>query len=286
VEYTQMAAYREAAPSVPAILVEHDLTFMLYRQFAERDASHAARREYQKWLRFEQERLKAYSAVWTMSEHDREQAVAAGSPPARTYAVPNGVDLERFSPRAKTSETPEILYVGSFRHRPNLLGFHELRERILPNVWKRFPSVRLRVVAGPDHEKHWAPPAGMDDRIVLHGFTADLLPMYAEATLVVVPLPVSAGTNIKLMEALSCQRAVVTTPVGSAGLELVDGQDAMIRDLGPDFAEAICALLASADLCERIARNGRATAEKRFGWRAIAGTAYETYGEIVPNLFS
>ncbi len=78
VEYSYLAPYRYAAPDVPAVLVEHDLTFMLHRQFAETENTRAARRDYKRWLAFESRWLRSYDGVWTMSEQDRADAVAAG----------------------------------------------------------------------------------------------------------------------------------------------------------------------------------------------------------------
>jgi glycosyltransferase involved in cell wall biosynthesis len=112
---------------------------------------------------------------------------------------------------------------------------------------------------------------------VVHGFVEDLVPLYRESTLVVVPLPVSAGTNIKLMEALACSRAVVTTAVGCAGLELVDGKDVLVRELGTSFAEGICELLASPEKRAQIAIRARRTAEERFSWDSIAELAFRSY---------
>ncbi len=277
VEYTQMAMYREAAAGVPAILVEHDLTFSLYRQLAEQKPTEAAMEEYEKWLRFERECFHRYDAVWTMSALDRLSAVEQGSAPEQTFIVPNGVDLYRFTSLPKTVEEEEILYVGSFRHRPNYMGFEELCTTIMPAVWQHFPEIRLRVVAGPDYEKYWTGERKNDARIVVHGFVEDLAPLYRESTLVVVPLPVSAGTNIKLMEALACGRAVVTTAVGCAGLQLSDGKDVLIRELGAAFAEEICELLSSPEKRTQIAMEGRRTAERRFGWDSIAEPAFANY---------
>jgi glycosyltransferase involved in cell wall biosynthesis len=282
-EYTQMAAYRESAAHLPAILVEHDITFTLHRQLAERDGSQRSWREYQNWLKFECDRLRAFDEVWTMSEHDRQQAICAGSGPASTIAVPNGVDLARFWGGSETGGAIEILYVGSFRHRPNYLGFEELRQQIMPAVWTEFPDMRLRVVAGPNHEKHWEGTRETDPRIVVHGFVEDIAPLYRQCALVVVPLPVSAGTNIKVMEALASERTVVTTPVGCVGLDLRDGQDAMVRELGPGFAAAICDLLRDGAMRRAIAGRARKTAEERFGWKAIAETADAAYERLLPK---
>jgi glycosyltransferase involved in cell wall biosynthesis len=192
--------------------------------------------------------------------------------------VPNGVDVERFSPPAGAG-APEILYIGSFRHLPNLLGFEKLEREIMPRVWERFPEARLRVVAGPRHEQFWKR-RPLDPRIELMGFVEDVRPLYAAAAVVAVPLEVSAGTNIKVIEAMACGRAVVSTPIGCAGLDLQDGYDALIRSDWSGFAEGVCELLADAELGRGIGARARMTAADRFDWKAIAEGALESYWSV------
>ena len=291
IEYTHMAAFRDAAPETSALLVEHDVTFSLYRQLAASRVTQtggAAHDEYERWRNFESHWLRRFDGVWTVSEEDRELAVGAGSVPSRTFAVPNGVDTSRFVPRPESADGPEIFYVGSFRHLPNILGFEKLRREIMPRVWNRFPEARLRVVAGPDHETFWhkfAHDGSMrmaDRRITIHGFVEDLVPFYTAAKVVVVPLEVSAGTNIKVLEAMACGKALVTTPVGCAGLGLRNGRDAIISADGGEFGDAVCELLASPGLRGAIAAEARRTVEERFSWSAIAAQAYRTYMELAP----
>ena len=104
----------------------------------------------------------------------------------------------------------------------------------------------------------------------------DLRPLYAKAQVVVTPLVVSAGTNIKVLEAMACRKAVVSTPVGCAGLGLIDGHDALIRKESPEFAEAIVNF-SPIHLREAIAAAARRTVEQRFSWQVIAEGAYGTY---------
>ena len=200
--------------------------------------------------------------------------------------VPNGVDIERFVPSDEATTSAEVFYVGSFRHLPNVLGFERLRHEIMPRVWSRCPDARLRVVAGPDPERYWREFLArdypqLDGRIEMHAFVEDLRPLYAKAAVVVTPLVVSAGTNIKVLEAMACRKAVVTTPIGCVGLGLVDGQDALIRKESPEFADAICDLLEDPARRAAIAAAGRRTVEQRFSWRAIAAAAYASYRGVI-----
>ena len=285
VEYTHLAAVRDAVPGVPAILVEHDLTFSLYRQLAEKKgATQAAQLEYQRWRDFETHWLRTYDGVWTVSGDDRQSAIQEGGRAAsHTFVVANGVDIQRFVPCEEATPAPEIFYVGSFRHLPNVLGFQKLREEVMPRVWRGFPDARLRVVAGPQQELFWnrfAPrdqARQFDPRIEIHGFVEDLRPLYARAAVVVVPLEVSAGTNIKVLEAMACGKAVVTTPIGCAGLDLKDRVDAWIDVDWAAFAESIAELLSNRAVRRRTGARARRTVEERFSWTVIADQAYESY---------
>src|ERR1019366_113018 len=57
-EYTQMSEYRLQTGAVPVLLVEHDITFTLHRQFAETSGDAKTRQEYERWLTFEREALQ------------------------------------------------------------------------------------------------------------------------------------------------------------------------------------------------------------------------------------
>ena len=79
------------------------------------------------------------------------------------------------------------------------------------------------MVAGPDPLTFWRAATGhgrpaTDDGIRLLEFVRDVRPLYEEANLVLVPTLVSAGTNVKVLEAMAMERAVVSTSSGCAGL--------------------------------------------------------------------
>lgn len=285
-EYTQMAEYADHTGSVPVILVEHDLTFTLYEQLAQTQPGKAATEQFELWRTFERAALQCSNAVWTMSERDQAIALEHGAPRNTTVVVPNGVDLRRFQPAARETSQQSVLFVGSFRHLPNLLAFEVLVETIMPLVWQVLPDVRLHVIAGPMHEKaaqnaKKAKLLSADPRVVLEGFVEDVRPAYRECDLAVIPLVVSAGTNIKLMEAMACGRAVISSPVGCQGLGLEDETDLLVRDVGPEFAAAIIRLLKEDDTRRRISARSRRVAEALFSWDSIAREALETYAELL-----
>ena len=151
-----------------------------------------------------------------------------------------------------------------------MVAFRFLTEEILPLT----PDFELTAVAGPDPWPHWRnvtgtlPPAH-DPRVRMLEFVADVAPLYRETNVVVVTTLESAGTNVKVLEALAMERAVVSTQSGCAGLGLKHGETAWIADSAEGLAEGIRTLLENGELRAKIAQAGREHARKHFDWRAI-----------------
>jgi ribosomal protein S18 acetylase RimI-like enzyme/glycosyltransferase involved in cell wall biosynthesis len=256
VEYTYLASYGGD------VLVEHDVTFDLYDQIRWRKKTFGAWWDWWRWHRFETREARKFARVVVMSEKDRA-LLGCG------MAIENGVDLARFSP-APEADGNNALFIGSFRHFPNIVAFQFLTEEILPLA----PDVRLTVVAGPGAWLHWTHYTGTlpppeNPRVKILEFVADVRPLYDEANVVVVPTRESAGTNVKVLEAMAMGRAVVSTSTGCAGLGAEHGANAWIADTAAAFAEGIARLLNARVLRQRIAAAGRAHVEARFDWRAI-----------------
>ncbi len=271
-EFTQMAAYAGDLAGSRSILVEHDVTFDLYSQMLKQrilsqNEDWETRRQYERWVSFEKEAWKRVDRVVVMSEKDR------GVVPA-SVVIANGVDLERFKPTDRDPETRRLLFIGSFAHRPNVLAM----EFFLRDVFPRLEGVTLHVIAGRRHESFW------DLRlsnVEVEGFIADVRPAYERATLVIAPLVASAGTNIKIMEAMAMGKAIVSTDAGIHGLELEHGQDVVVTNSAEEMARAIVRLLDQSQERKAMERRARRTAERLYDWDAIAERQMELYRSLL-----
>jgi ribosomal-protein-alanine acetyltransferase len=111
----------------------------------------------------------------------------------------------------------------------------------------------------------------------------DVVPLYAQCSLVVVPTRVSAGTNLKVLEAMAMERAVVSTTSGCAGLGLVHGESVWIADSAEEFAAGIEILLTDYTLRHRIAAVARRHALQHFNWKQIGLVQKQLWNELLDS---
>jgi glycosyltransferase involved in cell wall biosynthesis len=221
-----------------------------------------------------------------MSNGDRSLLAAHGVAESKLAVVENGIDLVRFQAVETDASDARLLFIGSFRHFPNIRAYRWLVEEIWPRIIGQRPDAKLTVVAGPDPELYWrkyfaaaipTAPAGVE----LRAFVADVRPLYETAQVVAVPVHLSAGTNIKVLEALAMGRPVVSTTVGCAGLDLENGRNVLIADDAGGFADAVLRLFADGDTRRRISDAGRRHVEQRFGWPSLAAKQGQVWEDIL-----
>ena len=274
-EFTQMGLYADACKPAKTILVEHDITLDLYGQLLRDKEDYDTREQYGKWVSFEKAAWAGVDAVVTMSEKDR---LTVGR--ANAQAILNGVDLSRFTPSDEEPVRNRILFIGSFAHLPNVMAL----DFFLREAWPLIKDKAvLHIIAGQRHEYFLDRCA---DRITLplnqpgievEGFVSDVRGAYHRAAIVIAPLVASAGTNIKIMEAMAMRKAIVTTPAGINGLDLVDGRDVRVASTGAEMAAGVARLIDNPSERKALESTARRTAEEQYGWDRIGRVQADLY---------
>ncbi|HEX5387002.1 MAG TPA: glycosyltransferase family 4 protein [Gemmatimonadales bacterium] len=276
VEDNAMGAYRYPS-DLPAVVTEHEVRDPASMPLeGERWRRHQAR----VWARFP--RVQLFTA--------RDAALCAALVPAvagRVRVNPLGVSLGP-APDPACELAGELVFVGGFRHRPNVDAALWLGGEIMPAVRRLQPDAHLTIV-GAD-----PPPvvrALASDAIAVTGRVPEVEPFVYRAAVVLAPLRTGGGMRVKLLHALARGKAVVSTPLGAEGLGsdgagAGDGRSARVpspvRLAGgtAEFARAVAELLGDAAARRELGARGRAFVAEHHGWPAYARRLETIYREL------
>ena len=283
-EFTQMAQYAADCTPAKTVMVEHDVTLDLGQQLLAQRDDWELRRQLDRWIPFETAAWHEVDRVVTMSEKDRSLVTGRGLAARNAVCLANGVDLQRFRPSERAPDPRRLLFIGSFAHLPNVLAV----DFFLREVWPQLKSegATLHIIAGArrqfylDRYRDRVQPDLPQEGIEIEDFVADVRPAYERAALVVAPLVASAGTNIKIMEAMAMGKAIVSTPAGINGLDLSPGRDVIVADTGGEMARAILDLLETPARRANLEREARLTVEREYDWDVIARRQKQLYEEL------
>lgn len=256
------------SPSYRRLLLEQDVEFV--RRLREAELASSARKW---WLnkvassvrRAESRVLRQVDCVMAVTPRDARVAAEVGA--RKVVVFPVAIDTEDRCPPSREPDAPNILFVGSFVHTPNVDGILWFAREVLPRVLSVHPSARLTIV-GADPPQPVRELAQGTDRILVTGWVTDVSPYYASARVVIAPLRFGSGIKLKVLEAMSFGRPVVTTSVGAEGMDVMPGENIFVQDTPEGFAEAICVVLAYPEHARAVGLAGRALVEQQYSKEA------------------
>jgi len=214
-----------------------------------------------------------------VSEHDKN-ILEKLCPEGRFIVIENGVDVAVFQPDNSMIEPEKLIWLGGFDHYPNEQGINYFIEEIYPDIKKKLPTVKLDIVGGGVKEKLLRMTHD-DPSINVMGYVDDPLPIMQKAAVFVVPILSGGGTRLKVLEAMSAGKAIVTTSIGCEGIEGSDGKHFIIADTPDSFADSVTNVLNDAHLRKQLGGNARQLAKEKYDWNIIVKKLNEFYIEAI-----
>ena len=202
--------------------------------------------------------------------------VAVAHSPVEAASIGTSVVSIPLSVGTRAPEDPgdKIAFVGNLFYAPNHEASMWICSDLVPVLRRRGIEPSDVVIAGRRPRRalrEAAAASGVD----LRPDVASLGSVLDEAEVVVAPMRLGVGAQYKVLDAVGAGRACVLSPVANAGLEMVDGVSALVREREPEaFAEAIVRLRDDPALRARLAEEARRRLADHFpdavaeAWRA------------------
>jgi len=236
-------------------------------------------REWRTMQAAERKYLQQADHVLTVSEDDR-RSFARLVDAAKLSVVPTGADTEFFTP-TKEPETPNsLVFTGSMDWLPNEDGVIYFMNEILPFIRQGVPEVSLTIVGRNPSQRLRDLAAGIAN-VHLTGWVEDIRPFLSQAAVCVVPLRIGGGTRLKIFEAMSMEKAIVSTTIGAEGLPVRPEEHLLIADEPAEFAKSTLALLRDVERRRSMGISARELVVRNYSWRMVAKQFADTLAEVV-----
>lgn len=192
--------------------------------------------------------------------HKEKELLESAVPDANIISYPLIMDIPNRQV-VSFEERRDIMFVGGFRHKPNLDAVLYFISDIWPLIQKQNAEIKCFIIGSEP------PPELINvnlDGVIVTGHVEDLSEYFNRCKLSIAPLRFGAGIKGKVGRSLGYGVPVIATTIAAEGSGLVDKQDILIADNPSSFAEAVLSIYQDKEIWTRLSKNGLIFFEKNY----------------------
>lgn len=204
---------------IPIVLNEHNIEWKVYRTIAKSHKNILKKVAYfldsyrlQKFEKMIFDKLD-FSKVTFVSSKDMQYMIDQSMvQEAKAVLIPVGADVHEINDISHNGKN--IVFVGKMSYGPNIEAADWFANEIFPQIKEEIADVKFYIVGkDPDDQVK----ALQSKDVIVTGMVDDVEEYYLMADLVVLPLKNGGGVKVKLLEAISYNKPIVSTTVGVEG---------------------------------------------------------------------
>lgn len=270
------------------VLHEHNAYYLMWQRYAQNSKNSTLKR-IASYL--ESVRVKNYEKQACLRAHrvfaspnDIESLIDLGiSKHKFHYTYHLGDDKQLSFPELQYDETSlSLLYVGSLTWEANIDGLIWFINEIWKQLKQKYTDLKFTIIGKSPDPRLISLVEGERD-IELAGFVADLEPYFKSHRIFVAPLKYGAGMKVKVLNTMSRGLPIVTTSIGSEGIDIENGKDLMVADTNEQQINAISQLLSDQGLWDELKINSRQLIGDKYTWAKLF---YDMKVDLDKQLFS
>lgn len=274
---TYLPLVRQFAPQARFVFDTVDLHYLRERREAELVRSPVMARNAEATREKELRLIRESDLTLVVSPMERE-ILAREAPGARVDVLSNVHAIP--GSRRPFAERRDLVFVGGYRHPPNVDAVRWFVKQVLPAVRTRLPDVRVHLIGADAPESVRI--LGDHPGVVFHGYVRDLDPYMDGCRIAIAPLRYGAGVKGKVNLSMAHGQPVVATSCAVEGMHLRPGEDVLVADSPEAFADAIVRLYGDPALWQRLSDNGIENVRRHFSFDA----ARDALRRIMDSLLS
>ena len=211
----------------------------------------------------------------TCSDIDSNR-LAEISPSAKILTIPNGVDLDYFSPQGIPLTDNRLIFVGTMNWYPNIEAVLYIAKKLWPALKSKYPALHCDII-GANPPSHISELSKLLPDFHVHGFVDDVRAYIESATVYVCPIQDGGGTKLKILDAMAMSKAVVAHPIACEGINVTHALNVLLAGDNTAFVDQISLLIDSPDKRNVLGQNARKLIENSYNYCSIGKKLSETF---------
>ncbi|MCO4819613.1 MAG: glycosyltransferase [Bacteroidetes bacterium] len=261
------------------VLRQHNVEYQIWERLSKN-----SRNPIKKWYlnllakrlkQFEQQHLNQYDALIPVTVDDGELFKKLGCS-APIFPSPAGIDTQLWD-ISQSAQNVAIYHIGSLEWMPNVEAVEWFIDDVWPLLLAQFPEQTF-YVAGKGM------PAEFKNRthkgVEMIGEVASATDFIKDKGITVVPLKSGSGIRLKILEAMSAGKIVVSTTIGAQGIDCTDGKDILIADTPTEFVSAFQRLNNDPALSTSLKLNARKLIEQQYSNQSVVNRLIGFYQSL------
>ena len=267
-----LRAIRKHYPAIRIVLRAHNIEHSIW-QLAANNATNFLQKSYYNFLakrlkKYELDVFQQVDAISTLSTLDEKCITDYGiATPITTIGI-GYVGTQNTVTVVSDSLCTSFFYIGAMDWFPNIEGI----EWFLEKVWKDFivqnPTTTF-TIAGKSMPTPWLENA-LYKNVIVKGKVDNAQQFMQEQGILLAPLLTGGGTRVKIIEALSLGKIIITTSLGAEGLPVTHLENIIIADTPVEYTYWMNELLKNKELGKQISTNARQFSQQHFDIKPIS----------------
>ncbi|CAI8270964.1 MAG: Uncharacterised protein [Owenweeksia sp. TMED14] len=225
-----MSVYKQDWGETPYVIRAHNIEHQIWERTL-LNSKTSLKKLFITWqtrkLKLWETHLLQESNIWAITDEDSENMKYLGG--KKVSVFPCTFDASE-SWLFSSSKSSKIYHLGALDWEPNIVGM----KWFLKNVLKKIEGkVDITV-----YSKIWPSKLKLPKGVTWKNTSTGDIP-FDDYGVFIAPLLSGSGMRIKLLEAMSRGKAIITTSIGAEGLRVTSGKHLFIADEANDFAKAI-----------------------------------------------
>jgi sugar transferase (PEP-CTERM/EpsH1 system associated) len=270
------ASYHGCFHGVPALFDEVELG-VFHDLFQNAPRATSRWRHWLTWIklrRYVARVLREMRACTVVSTRERTLLRRAVPTAPRVEVIPNGTSMPPADTARRVCEEGTLVFTGALSYAANYDAMRWFLDAVYPTIKAQRPTARLTITG--ENGGHQL----CTDGVVQIGHVPDVRPIVSGAAVSIAPIVWGGGTRLKVLEAMAVGTPVVATTKAVEGLDVVDGEHALIADDPKGFARHTLTLLGDRALRQRLADNARRLVADRYDWDGIGPRFVQLVEEV------